>query len=93
VPATLLGFWARYLPAHGQVTWVTWLHVGLLALAVAFAVYSYCVAADTLWDGRSDYRAATVPLTPRRQSLFYPLMIGAVVGGVLGWSSHWVQTM
>ncbi len=46
VPATLFGFWLRYLPRH---EWVgTWLHIGLLVASVAAAIIFYRSAARTL---------------------------------------------
>ena len=73
VPATLLGFWLRYLPRHEW--WGTGLHIGLLLVSVALAVIFYRSAARTLrgdepqpfgwktfWRDRRTYQGAAIAL-------------------------------
>ncbi len=46
VPATLLGFWVRYLPRHEW--WGTWIHIGLMVVSAALAIIFYRSATRTL---------------------------------------------
>jgi uncharacterized protein YjbI with pentapeptide repeats len=46
VPATIIGFWARYLPRH---EWVgTGFHLGFLTVSISLAILFYRSAANTL---------------------------------------------
>ncbi len=46
VPATIVGFWLRYLPRH---EWVgTGFHIGFLAVSISLAIIFYRSAANTL---------------------------------------------
>ncbi len=46
VPATIIGFWLRYLPRH---EWVgTGFHIGFLAVSISLAIIFYRSAANTL---------------------------------------------
>ena len=85
VPATLFGFWLRYLPRH---EWVgTGLHIGLLVVSVALATIFYRSAARTL---RGDESQQFVWKTFWRQSIGFAfagivflslLSFGAIQGG------------
>jgi hypothetical protein len=60
VPATIIGFWARYLPRH---EWVgTKFDIGFLAVPISLAIIFYCSAANTLthnklkWFNRKNFK-------------------------------------
>ncbi len=88
VPATLFGFWLRYLPRH---EWAgTGLNIGLLVVSVGFAIIFYHSAAATLrgnerqkfswktpWRDRRTYQSAGIALVA---VVFSLLSLAAIQG-------------
>ena len=85
VPATLFGFWLRYLPLHEW--WGTGLHIGLMVVSVALAVIFYRSAARTLRGGESQPFHWRAPWRDRRAYQSSVIVLVGVVLSVLSYGA------
>ncbi len=85
VPATLFGFWLRYLPRH---EWGgTSLHIGLLVVSAALAVIFYRSAARTLRGAERQPFGWRAPWRDRRAYQSAGVVLAGVVLSVLSYGA------